>query len=341
MVVDASGNSIVTGHFYGTVNFGGGNLTSVGPTDIFVVKFSAAGVHQWSQSFGGAGSQAGVSVATDATDNVLIAGVALTGFDFDISVIKLNPAGVPRWNSFFGGALDQYANSVAADAMGNVVLTGYFSGAVDFGGGSLTSAGSADVFVAKFAPGDEPTIVDVTDVDNDQGRQVKIRFERSGLDDPASGTPIEQYEAYLRSDLASVIRTPGALRRRCPASASEPPGWTYVGVVPAHAEGTYEIYAPTLGGFHDCGRSAPLGFLHPCGDGVAVRCSTIPRPTAAIRSTTSSRPCRRCSRSIAGDLAWEASDGRLRPLHGVRFRHRTRSTRRPSSSTTRRIPAWT
>ena len=246
VAIDASGNSIVTGYFYGTVNFGGGDLTSVGPTDIFVVKFNSAGVHQWSKSFGGADNQAGVSVAADATDNVIIAGVTLPAFDFDISLIKLNPAGVPRWTSNFGGALDQYATSVTTDDMGDIIIAGYFAGTVDFGGGLLTSAGSTDVFIAKFSLGDEPMIVDVADVPNDQGRQVRIRFERSRLDDAASATPIRWYEAYLRND--PFASETAAFPEDAPAipELQLAPGWTYVGTVPAHAEGAYEIYAPTL-----------------------------------------------------------------------------------------------
>jgi hypothetical protein len=131
---------------------GGGNLTSVGPTDIFAVKFNSAGVHQWSQNFGGADSQAGVSVAADATENVIIAGVALPAFDFDISVIKLNPAGVPRCHHF--GKLDQYVTSVAADAIN--VLSPAFDGNVDWG--RLCNARVRPMLYREVLPGDELTV---------------------------------------------------------------------------------------------------------------------------------------------------------------------------------------
>jgi len=39
---------------------------------------------------------------------------------------------------------------LAVDALENVVLAGSYTGAVDFGGGVLTSAGSYDAFLAKF-----------------------------------------------------------------------------------------------------------------------------------------------------------------------------------------------
>ena len=41
--IDSSGNSYITGYFQNTVNFGGGNVTSVGSTDIFVLKLNSSG----------------------------------------------------------------------------------------------------------------------------------------------------------------------------------------------------------------------------------------------------------------------------------------------------------
>jgi hypothetical protein len=42
VAVDGSGDVIVTGRFEGTVDFGGGDLTSAGGSDIFVAKYSDA-----------------------------------------------------------------------------------------------------------------------------------------------------------------------------------------------------------------------------------------------------------------------------------------------------------
>jgi len=54
------------------------------------------------------------------------------------------------WSKGFGDENYQGAGAVAVDASGNAMVTGYFDGTVDFGGGALTSAGSFDIFVAKF-----------------------------------------------------------------------------------------------------------------------------------------------------------------------------------------------
>ena len=55
----------------------------------------------------------------------------------------------------------------------------------------------------------EPAITSIVDVGNDQGRQVRIVVTRSGLDNPTTGTPIDEYEAYRRAD-AVAFSAPGA-----------------------------------------------------------------------------------------------------------------------------------
>jgi hypothetical protein len=68
----------------------------------------------------------------------------------DIYVAKLDVNGDHLWSKRFGNALYQYGTTTATDGAGNVLLTGVFQGAVDFGGGPLTSAGDVDIYLAKL-----------------------------------------------------------------------------------------------------------------------------------------------------------------------------------------------
>jgi hypothetical protein len=102
----------------------------------------------------------------DGGDNAIIAGsfqstVNFGGFALgeplltsagvaDIFVAKYDPAGGYRWSKRYGSSGDDSVLAMDADAGGNIAVTGYFAGSVDFGGGPLTSAGSRDVFFAKF-----------------------------------------------------------------------------------------------------------------------------------------------------------------------------------------------
>lgn len=63
------------------------------------------------------------------------------------------PTLTPVWSRSFGGDLADVSQSLAIDPDGNIYLTGSFRGAVDFGGGSLTSAGHTDIFLVSYTAG--------------------------------------------------------------------------------------------------------------------------------------------------------------------------------------------
>ncbi|UCG51024.1 MAG: T9SS type A sorting domain-containing protein [Candidatus Latescibacterota bacterium] len=161
VAVDGTGNVIITGGFGGTVNFGGGPLSSGGASDVFAAKFGPSGTHIWSQNFGDTNDQLGTSVAVDGTEKVIITGAFWGTVDFgggplssggstDIFVAKFGPNGTHIWSQSFGSTDDQWTTGVAVDDSGNVVIAGSFRNIVDFGGGLLVSAGLLDIFVAKF-----------------------------------------------------------------------------------------------------------------------------------------------------------------------------------------------
>ena len=161
VAVDGSGNVYVTGEFYGTVNFGAGDVTSAGQTDGFVTKLNSAGAHQWTTTFGGTGWDYGNEMAVDASGNVHVtghfhntvnfgAGNITSNGGYDVFVTKLNSSGAHQWTTTFGGTGWEYGNSVAVDGSGNVHVAGYFEATVDFGAGNVTSNGGFDAFVTKL-----------------------------------------------------------------------------------------------------------------------------------------------------------------------------------------------
>jgi hypothetical protein len=162
VAVDSVGNLLLTGSAAGKIDFGGGALSSVGGTDIFVAKLTSGGVHLWSKLYGAAGNQDGRDLAVDPGGAVLIAGDFTTTADFgggvltsagatDGFVVKLDPFGAHVWSKRLGDAVAQSVAGVAADKSG-VFVAGTFAGIVNPGGGALTSAGATDVLVAKLAP---------------------------------------------------------------------------------------------------------------------------------------------------------------------------------------------
>jgi hypothetical protein len=165
VAIDAAGAVIVTGHFEGVLDFGGGPLTSAGKTDLFVAKLDAAGGYVWGLRAGDGQDQLPRGIAVDAAANVLVTGyfagsmdlgggtLVSTGGSVDVFLAKLSGStGAHLWSRRFGDAQAQYATGVAADPAGNAVVTGYFLGTLDFGGNALASAGGRDLFVTKFTP---------------------------------------------------------------------------------------------------------------------------------------------------------------------------------------------
>ncbi|WP_437836578.1 hypothetical protein [Sorangium sp. So ce1153] len=165
VAIDGAGNVLIAGEFSGTVDLGGGPLTSVGTSSIFLAKLDPAGNHLWSKRFGAVGGRSGSrTIAVDGAGNVILAAVSSGGAidlgggplpsagDYDALVAKLDPAGNHLWSKRFGDASFQDGEGVAVDASGNVSFVGLLTGQADFGGGVLTSAGQNDIVVVKLDP---------------------------------------------------------------------------------------------------------------------------------------------------------------------------------------------
>ena len=160
--VDASSNVYLTGYFYNTIHFGGGNIASKGSYDIYLVSFDSKGKHRWSKGFGNTSGDYGYGLAVDGSGNVYITGSFSYGVSFggvtlfptgssDLFLASFSPSGSHRWSKALGGASSDYGYALATDKAGNVYLTGYVYGPVNFGGGSLTTS-SGDAFIASFTP---------------------------------------------------------------------------------------------------------------------------------------------------------------------------------------------
>jgi phage-related tail fiber protein len=174
LAIDASGNLYITGYFTGTVDFdpeaGTQNLTSAGGNDIFLAKYDASGNFIWTKSMGGTGGDIGYALAIDASGNSYISGYFTGTVDFDpgagtqnltssatspdIFLAKYDASGNYVWAKNMGGTSTDIGYALAIDASGNSYISGYFNGTADFDPGAgtqnLTSAGSSDIFLAKY-----------------------------------------------------------------------------------------------------------------------------------------------------------------------------------------------
>jgi hypothetical protein len=163
VTVDGAGNITMTGYFTGSVSLGGAPLAGGAARDIFVARYNGSGLHQWSQRYGSTSADEGKDIVTDAFGNVIVTGSYGGAINFgggsstpafgslDVFVLKLDSAGGYQWSKGMGGSGSDIGCGVAVDTSNHILLTGQFSNAVNFGGTPLTSSGSSDVFVAKYA----------------------------------------------------------------------------------------------------------------------------------------------------------------------------------------------
>jgi hypothetical protein len=244
IAVDGFGTSYVTGWFASAATFGPGEtnqttLTKVGDADIFIAKFNSDGTLAWAKGVGSTARDQGDGIAVDGSENSYVTGkfigtitlglgetneTQLTSIPVgvqDIFVAKYNSNGTLAWAKRAGSTSADYGLGVAVDGLGNSYVTGTFAGTGTFGSGEpnqtqLISAGSNDIFVAKFdgdADGDGvpnsidrcPTVPDPSQLDTD-GDGI------GDACDPNRARPVAQNDSYSTdANTLLTVLTPGVL----------------------------------------------------------------------------------------------------------------------------------
>lgn len=112
-----------------------------------------------------------------------------------------------------------------------------------------TGTGIGDDSDAPFTVRPFFRILSVSDVGNDQGRQVRLRWQRC-LDDGPGGLNITSYGIYRRQD-EFLMGSQDAVHEVAGVVSASPclyflDGWDYLGAVPARGDAVYQFIAPTL-----------------------------------------------------------------------------------------------
>lgn len=168
-VTDPSGNLIIAGHFTGTLNLGGSTLQSTNSAagapsrDIFVAKYTPAGGHVWSVSYGGAGTEEPWALDVDSDGNVYVGGHYNAAMSFgnttltrqasdDAFLAKLAGAtGAPLWAKGFSGNSVVKTWGLAVTSTRDVIMTFYFKGTANFGNGSISATAGDDIILARYS----------------------------------------------------------------------------------------------------------------------------------------------------------------------------------------------
>ena len=159
-------NIYITGYFEGTINFGGGDITSNGGKDIFVLSLNKDGEYRWAYTAGGTQDDEGASITLfDNFENIYVTGYFKRTVDFgsgditsngnqDIFVLRLNEdAGnyTFSWVKTYGGSRDDRGYGVHTQGAYPIVTGVFRSSNLDFGGGSVGVGDTdTDIFVLKL-----------------------------------------------------------------------------------------------------------------------------------------------------------------------------------------------
>lgn len=156
VAVDGSGNVAIAGTVDGSINFGAGAKTlSFTAEGEFIAELDADGKLLWGILADRGDSDHVGDVAFDTAGNVVVVGDAVdqTSFSTSLWLQKRSPTGTVVWAKSFDtmGSVGILAGGLAFDPTdtNRILLGGAFSGAVSFGGVTLTSAGGYDAFLLE------------------------------------------------------------------------------------------------------------------------------------------------------------------------------------------------
>jgi hypothetical protein len=174
ITADANGDVIITGAFTSsTMVFGTTTLTNNGNQDVFIAKYSAAGLPTWAKAAGGVGVDKGYSLSTDA-NKIYCTGTFTNSIVFGTStltppsnapdpmfIVTFDYNGNVKCASFLkSGGDDQ--TGISADNLGNAYITSDFVPSnIVIGSTTLTSTGGENIFVAKYICAE-----DITGIEN-------------------------------------------------------------------------------------------------------------------------------------------------------------------------------
>ncbi len=117
----------------------------------------------WATQAGGNGTDQGYDISMDGNGNIYVCGWFTETVQFgsetlisfgmqDIFIACYDTSGVFKWAKQAGSDENEVSAGIVTNPDGYSFITGWFSGTADFDEHSITSAGSYDIYVAKYDP---------------------------------------------------------------------------------------------------------------------------------------------------------------------------------------------
>jgi hypothetical protein len=148
---------VIAGDFDGTVDFGGGPLTTAGQSDLFLAAFDRSGAHRFSKRFGAASLDRRPRVAMDK-QSIYFSGSYRERIDLGGGVLapaydgaflaRFERSGAHGWSHALAGDGWCFPSSLAVDARGAVAVGARFTRTLSVGETKLTSESGEDGLLA-------------------------------------------------------------------------------------------------------------------------------------------------------------------------------------------------
>ncbi|UCB52025.1 MAG: hypothetical protein JSV10_08545 [Candidatus Zixiibacteriota bacterium] len=218
---------------------------SPGDTSLFLAKFDSSGNHLWTRTLQGAAEGEWYSVA-EASDGALVLTTETHisgGEDSELLLAKFDASGNTCMGEFVTPTITSPSPTVATPSPTITAPSPTI--------GSPTPALTWPSPTASMVCTYSPKNLFVGDVEDDQGKQVRVKWDRCHYDTAGSAVTITEYGVWRRND-GSRAHVQG---NQVPAfdfgesgkTRLSPPGdWELVETVPAAGESTYTTVCSTL-----------------------------------------------------------------------------------------------
>ncbi|WP_197440333.1 SBBP repeat-containing protein [Polystyrenella longa] len=167
---DDADNMYLTGSYYSTVDFNPDSSrqyhTSIGSSDVFLVKLNNIGRYEWSKSFGSSYSDSGRGLLLHENGDIYVTGKLETLIDdssapwlgsrrdSDLFVYRYNPNGNLQWTQKISGSSWIESEGIAEDSEGEIYVVGSYTDSMQVennaGTTTLESAGGDNALLIKM-----------------------------------------------------------------------------------------------------------------------------------------------------------------------------------------------
>jgi hypothetical protein len=158
--VDSNGEVYISGFYTDQIDFNGAPHNTSGGQDVFVAKYSSAGLFSWAKYGEGSGTDESPQITIDKYNYCYITGSFSSTIDFDsnlltssggndIFIIKYDSDGNLVWASKAGGSGNDYALDIRSDST-FLFICGAFQNTANFDTNPVQALGGYDAYVAKY-----------------------------------------------------------------------------------------------------------------------------------------------------------------------------------------------